>query len=315
MLNSCPTFKNPQRCTLRTHNVSQSRKLPKQLIGEKCTAVVQVFGKDCNCLLDTGSQVTTVAHSFYKDYLLDQPIHPINQLLAVEGANGQLVPYLGYIEVCIKFPKEFISSEPEIYTLALVVPDVSSSSEVPLLIGTNTLDAIYEQCCHQSNIQSGSNTYGYNQVWRVLNKRQNQVESGRLGLVKLKGRAKEVLPAGQKVVLEGHMVQSALVGNETWALLEQPSESVLPGGVFVDNCLITLPRRSPFKVPVSLRNETDHDILLPSNCILAELSIPHKLVQSSSMREVKLAAASCFSQPERLQFDFGQSPLSADWKA
>lgn len=105
------------------------------------------------------------------------------------------------------------------------------------------------------------------------------------------------------------------MGNETWALLEQPSESVLPGGVFVDNCLITLPRRSPFKVPVSLRNETDHDILLPSNCILAELSIPHKLVQSSSMREVKLAAASCFSQPERLQFDFGQSPLSADWKA
>lgn len=118
-----------------THTVPQSKTLPRQLIGEKCTAVVQVFGKDCNCLLDTGSQVTTVAQSFYNTNLFDQPIHPISQLLAVEGANGQLVPYLGYVEVCIKFPKEFIYSEPEIHTLALVVPDVSSSSEVPLLIG------------------------------------------------------------------------------------------------------------------------------------------------------------------------------------
>lgn len=234
---------------------------------------VQVFGKDCNCLLDTGSQVTTVAQSFYNNYLLDQPIHPINQLLEVEGANGQLVSYLGYIEVCIKFPKEFIYSEPEIYTLALVVPDVSSSSEVPLLIGTNTLDAINEQCNNQSNMQSSSTLYGYKQVWRVLNKRKKQVASGKLGLVKLKGRTHEVLPAGQKIIVEGYMVQSALVGSETWALLEQPSESVLPGGVFVDNCLITLPRSSPFKVPVSSRNETDHDIILPNNCIVAELSI------------------------------------------
>ncbi len=291
----------------------------KQLIGEKCTAVVQVFGKDCNCLLDTGSQVTTVAQSFYNNYLLDQPIQPINQLLAVEGANGQLVPYLGYIEVSIKFPKEFIYSEPEIYTLALVVPDVSSSSEVPLLIGTNTLDAINEQCSNQSNMQSSSTLYGYNQVWRVLNKRRKQVASGKLGPVKLKGRTNEVRPAGQKTIVEGYMVQSALVGSETWALLEQPSESVLPGGVFVDNCLITLPRSSPFKVPVSLRNETDHEIILPNNCIVAELIIPLKLIDNPCMREEKQAAANCSSQQERtsdpkLQFDFGQSPLSADWR-
>ncbi len=292
----------------------------KQLIGEKCTAVVQVFGKDCNCLLDTGSQVTTVAQSFYNNYLLDQPIQPINQLLAVEGANGQLVPYLGYIEVSIKFPKEFIYSEPEIYTLALVVPDVSSSSEVPLLIGTNTLDAINEQCSNQSNMQSSSTLYGYDQVWRVLNKRRKQVASGKLGPVKLKGRTNEEdLPAGQKTIVEGYMVQSALVGSETWALLEQPSESVLPGGVFVDNCLITLLRSSPFKVPVSLRNETDHDIILPNNCIVAELIIPHKLIDNPCMREEKQAAANCSSQQERtsdpkLQFDFGQSPLSANWR-
>ncbi len=168
-------------------------------------------------------------------------------------------------------------------------------------------------------MQSSSTLYGYNQVWRVLNKRRKQVASGKLGPVKLKGRTNEVLPAGQKTIVEGYMVQSALVGSETWALLEQPSESVLPGGVFVDNCLITLPRSSPFKVPVSLRNETDHDIILPNNCIVAELIIPHKLIDNPCMREEKQAAANCSSQQERtsdpkLQFDFGQSPLSANWR-
>lgn len=318
MKNSCPTSKS-QLCALKTHIVSKLEKLPKQLIGGKCTAAVQIGGTECNCLLDTGSQVTTIAQSFYNNHLSDQPIQPIDKLLAVEGANGQLVPYSGYIEVCIKFPKDFAQSEPEIHTLALVVPDVTSNNDVPLLIGTNTLDVIYEQCSNQSTEWTSSSRYGYEQIWKVLSKRQKQASSGRLGLVKLKGRTNEILPAGQKILLEGYLVQSASVGNETWALLEQPSESILPGGVFVDHCLITLPKHSPFKVPVCLRNETDHDVLLPSNCVLAELCIPHQLVQTPSMRKEELTLAGCSSQQEKtlnpkLQFDFGMSPLSPEWK-
>lgn len=161
MIDFCSTLKDSQECTSKSHAVSQNKRLPKQLVGEKCSAVVQVFGKDCHCLLDTGSQVTTIAQSFYNNCLCDQPIHPIDQLLAVEGANGQLVPCLGYVEVSVKFPKDFICSEPEILTLALVVPDVSSSSEIPLLIGTNTLDAIYEQCSNQSPLQRNFSRPGY----------------------------------------------------------------------------------------------------------------------------------------------------------
>lgn len=56
------------------------------------------------------------------------------------------MPYLGYREICITFPKDFLQSQPEIPTLALVIPDIRSSDEVPLIIGTNTLDAVYEQC-------------------------------------------------------------------------------------------------------------------------------------------------------------------------
>lgn len=71
--------------------------------------------------------MTTVAKSFYDQYLPEQQINPLYNLLEVEGANGQPVPYLGYVEVTIIFPKQFLGAECEVPTLALVVPDSGTS--------------------------------------------------------------------------------------------------------------------------------------------------------------------------------------------
>ena len=65
----------------------------------------------------------------------------LNNLLEVEGANGQAVPYLRYVELVLKFPREFLGIETEVPTLALVVPDLMNMPQV--LIGTNSLDALY----------------------------------------------------------------------------------------------------------------------------------------------------------------------------
>lgn len=54
-------------------------KLPHELVGTKTTAQVTIEGKDTNCLLDTGSQVTTVPQSFYEQHLSDLTIHPLDQ--------------------------------------------------------------------------------------------------------------------------------------------------------------------------------------------------------------------------------------------
>ncbi len=95
-----------------------------------------------NCLLDTGSQVTTIPSSFHKAHLADHPVMPLKALLEVEGANGQSVPYLGYVELTLTFPKEFLGVEAEIDTLALVVPDLVGVQQI--LIGTNSLDTLYD---------------------------------------------------------------------------------------------------------------------------------------------------------------------------
>lgn len=135
------------RATLKGQQVGGPKKILKRLVGCKCTANVAVSGVESNCLIDTGSQVTTVAQSFYDKYLSGCTIEPVNNILEVDGANGQPVPYNGYVEISMKFPKEFIAAEPEVQTLALVVPDNRSNSSIQVLIGANTLDPLYEEYC------------------------------------------------------------------------------------------------------------------------------------------------------------------------
>ena len=239
------------KATLKEQLVRPKRIL-KRLVGRKCTANVTVSGVESNCLIDTGSQVTTVSQSFYDEYLSECPIEPVDNILEVDGANGLPIPYLGYVELNMKFPKEFIASEPEVQTLALVVHDNRSNSSIQVLIGTNTLDPLYEEFCDDDTLKA-TTLCGYVQVLKALQHRHQQYSSGTLGIVKLRGSTPEVIPAGQKVLLQG-FIGARAVGSEEWALMEEPSNSNLPGGIFRDRCLITIPTQAPYKVPVILRN-------------------------------------------------------------
>lgn len=50
-------------------------------------------------------------HQSFCEHLSDLTIHPLDNHLVVEGASGQLVPYLGYIELHVIFPKDFVGTD------------------------------------------------------------------------------------------------------------------------------------------------------------------------------------------------------------
>lgn len=77
---------------------------------------VLITGFKSICLLDSGSQVTTVSESFHKLYLHSRPIQRLGDLLDIQGAGGQTVPYLGYIEVKLFFPEEIVGRPEEVHT-------------------------------------------------------------------------------------------------------------------------------------------------------------------------------------------------------
>ena len=175
--------------------------LPKGLVGAKYTACVIIEEQTCNCLLDTGSQVTTVSQSFYEDNLPNLEIHPLNELLEVEAANGQTVPYSGFIEVDITFPKNCFGSKTTVPMLTLVVPDTGSSAQSTLLIGTNMLNLVYENCS-RANTDLQALSYGCRVVLKVMQQRNKQKENSSLGLLRLPGKDPTVIPAGESCIIE-----------------------------------------------------------------------------------------------------------------
>ncbi|MGL4646381.1 MAG: hypothetical protein ACRCVL_04615 [Cetobacterium sp.] len=99
-------------------------------------------------------------------------IKPLEHHLEVEAANGQLVPFLGYIEIDLVFPKDFLGVETKISTLALVTVDLSGCAQSSVLIGTNTLDLAYEshsEC--EISLSFQTLPYGLKAILNVLGHR------------------------------------------------------------------------------------------------------------------------------------------------
>ncbi len=176
-----PTTKRvPNKCTFSR---KPDASLPKGLVGARCIAEISIAGEKCLCLLDTGSQVTTVPKSFYEQHLTEYPINSINDILEVEGANGFSVPYEGYIEVDITFPEEFLGVSVQVPTISLVVPNVKLHNQSMVLIGTNTLDVLYEQSLKSNSPTYQPSSFGYRVVLSILETRRRQNTSGVLGYV------------------------------------------------------------------------------------------------------------------------------------
>jgi hypothetical protein len=75
----------------------QSTRETTGLLGSPNEVTMKVNGIAASALLDTGSTVSTVSESFYLQYLANQPIQTLNHILHIECADGEEMPYLGYI--------------------------------------------------------------------------------------------------------------------------------------------------------------------------------------------------------------------------
>lgn len=112
-------------------------------MGPHCDLTVGIEGVQCESILDTGSQVTTISEKFHAAFLTSLPLKPIDCLLEIEGAGGQTVPYLGYVEANLTLPSTVTGTELEPIVLALIVPECHFNSKAPLLVGINVLNQPY----------------------------------------------------------------------------------------------------------------------------------------------------------------------------
>ena len=118
-------------------------------------------------LLDTGSQVTTISHIFYQRYLSRIPLSTINNLLRVEAANGETIPYMGYIEVEIELPGAMPKMDKvTVNGLVLTVPDTAYNRRGPFCVGMN----VTRSCVEKAHEVLGNNDgiEGVSVAWQMV---------------------------------------------------------------------------------------------------------------------------------------------------
>lgn len=277
-----------------THNVEEEtgiklpegglpHTVPPGLVGPRCVSTVFIGDTKCQSILDTGSQVTTISETFRSRYLASFPIQPIHHLLEVEGAGGQSVPYLGYVEVPLTFPDSVTGAEEQLTVLALVVPECQFNSQIPMLVGTNVLLQL-----HQLGMDRDRPTFQRRsdklalllQYVAKVRKSENKP-----CLVKLHGRTPVTVSAGHKLCVVGD-VRIGKENPNTSFVLEPPEFPSLPGGLFLECALMNITCKAFSKIPVTLRNTADHSVTLPPRCVIGEVSAVQSAMPLSAMQSV-----------------------------
>ena len=126
----------------------------------KCPEVeVLIEGQPIKCLIDTGSQVSTVTETFFRTLLKEKPqLIDITRWLRVKGATELDVPYIGLIEVSMEVGRNSYTD-----VGFLVVRDPKDQQgflrkqKVPGVIGSNFFEIMKEQVkLDKENMDNGT---------------------------------------------------------------------------------------------------------------------------------------------------------------
>lgn len=126
-----------------------------------------------------------------------------------------------------------------------------------VLIGTNTLDVLYELYADIAPQNYESFPYGYKVVLKTFEIKKRQFVYSSLGEVRLHVGDSKTTVAGQTKILEGSV--------------SCRTSASLPGGILVIDDLVSLPPKLPRCIAVVLKNQSHHNITLSPKTVIAEI--------------------------------------------
>ena len=116
--------------------VEKNNKEVVDLVGPANEMEIILNGKKVNSLLDSGSQVTSVSESYYREHLSQCPLQPVDVPgLLLQPAGGGSMPYLGMITTSLKVPHLTSTFQAKV----VVVPDTEYHYSTPALVGTGII--------------------------------------------------------------------------------------------------------------------------------------------------------------------------------
>ena len=243
-------------------------------VGE-CFSVSVKFGStEVPCLLDPGSQVTTVGETFFNERL--EPagfeVKEIPSSFAVVSASGEAIPYVGCFETDVCALGQVIESR-----VVLVIKDKAAldrGQDVMMgILGMNVLQDCWERLVkaegrsHLRKIEWPEANPVWQKAFKAVDERLQWHSRNAIGEASLRHSSCFVVSARQAVLLEARS-PSGPCGEPFEGFLEPDRTSGMPAGVTVQSCLVQVEEG---RFPVVVCNENTEDVVLPKSVHLGTL--------------------------------------------
>jgi transposase InsO family protein len=244
------------------------------LVGSANEVSIQILGMKVSALLDTGSTVSTVSRSFYDTHLGGKPIIPLAEVMTIECADGQPLPYDGYVEIDI----EAFGGGDEVDHLDrcifLVIPDSRYNSQVPLLIGTNLLSIFMGRTQEQYGVRFLQVAKLLTPIYlayrcMLLRDRELEKHNNRLAIIKSAEQRITILP-NSEVVIQGYL-DKELPYQPVCALVQATSGSGIPDDLDITPTLVPYKYRQTGLVKVQITNVSAHTMTISPGAVLGEI--------------------------------------------
>ena len=198
---------------------------------------------------------------------------PLDNFLKLECADGQTMPYSGYIQVDLQsvgLPNEHVQS-----CILLVVKDTEYNSTVPILLGTNVLTEFLKYCKEEvgdNYLQKAALHTPWYLAFRCISVREKELKKNknRLALIKSAESKNITIPANSTVTIQGR-ASKELDFYPTCAMLIQTEESIIPSDFDITPAVIHYQYGQNGIIEVQITNVTTSTFTIPPNTVICEL--------------------------------------------
>lgn len=248
-------------------SVSQS---VSSLLGQCPIVTVKLGGVGVNCLLDTGSMVSTIHESFFRRHLQGQ-LRDCNWL-QLQAANGLEIPYVGYVELTVEVLGKSLSKRG--WLVVRDPPGLLSTHSTPGVLGMNVIRECYSELFTQhgptlfDSPTAGPEPRLWKEAFQLCQQPQVTVPCS-AGLAKVRGRKAIYIP-GSSVKFVTTTCSQQFCRAPVSVLLEPPNTiQQLPSGLLPLPALLSI-RSGTVYVPIL--NVNDTLAILPQRCPVGILS-------------------------------------------
>ncbi len=246
----------------------------ERAIGQCPVVNLKLNSAPARCLLDTGSQVSTITNKFFREQLSgdDGAMFATSSWLKITAADGLEIPYQGYVEL-------------EVETMGLKIPNCGflvlkddGSATEQCIIGMNVIRRCRQLVTSEFDTVLGGTL---DSGWRAAFQKIQSCTVERKTMARVAGRDRVRVPASSvaTVMIKGH---SKVEGKETQLLIE-PVNTPLPPGLTV---IPTLVDSKSHILPVQIVNFSQEDVWLCPRTRLGIISTVDS-VESDQTCEVK----------------------------